>query len=201
LYQMATGVLPFKGETSAVMFDSILNRDPAAVNQVNPSLPAELARIIGQALEKDRDLRYQSATDLKTALKRLKRDLDSSPSGRHSTESSAIRSRPGTATEHSVAVLYFENLSGVKEDEYLRDGITEDITTELSKIKGVKTFSRAMVLVYRDKSVTAGQVGKQPGASYVLAGSLRRAGARLRINAQLVDAGTDFPLWSERYDR
>ena len=89
----------------------------------------------------------------------------------------------------------------MKEDEYLRDGITEDITTELSKIKGLQTFSRAMVLNYRDKSVTAGQVGKELGASYVLVGSLRRAGARLRINAQLVDAATDFPLWSERYDR
>ena len=202
LYQMATGVLPFQGETSAIVFDSILNRDPTPVNQVNPSLPAELNRIIGQALEKDRDLRYQSATDLKTALKRLKRDLDSSPSGRHSAESSAIRGRAAsTLQEHSVAVLYFENLSGMKEDEYLRDGITEDITTELSKIKGLKTFSRAMVLAYRDKSVTAGQVGKELGASYVLVGSLRRAGARLRINAQLVDAATDFPLWSERYDR
>lgn len=89
----------------------------------------------------------------------------------------------------------------MKEDEYLRDGITEDITTELSKIKGLQTFSRAMVLAYRDKSVTAGQVGQELGASYVLVGSLRRAGARLRINAQLVDAATDFPLWSERYDR
>ena len=89
----------------------------------------------------------------------------------------------------------------MKEDEYLRDGITEDITTELSKIKGLKTFSRAMVLAYRDKSVTAGQVGKELSAKYVLVGSLRRAGARLRINAQLVDAATDFPLWSERYDR
>jgi len=202
LYQMATGVLPFQGETSAIVFDAILNRDPAPVSQVNPSLPPELSRIISQALEKDRDLRYQSATDLKTALKRLKRDLNSSPSGRHSTESSAIRSRAtSAATEHSVAVLYFENLSGMKEDEYLRDGITEDITTELSKIKGLKTFSRAVVLAYRDKSVTAGQVGKELGASYVLSGSLRRAGARLRINAQLVDSTTDFPLWSDRYDR
>src|SRR4030095_13111399 len=201
LYQMTTGVLPFQGETSAIVFDSILNRDATPVNQVNPSLPAELGRIIGQALEKDRDLRYQSATDLKTALKRLKRDLDSSPSGRHSTESSAVRRAVSNVHEHSIAVLYFENLSGVKEDEYLRDGITEDITTELSKIKGLKTFSRVMVLDYRDKSVTAGQIGKELGASYVLVGSLRRAGARLRINAQLVDAATDFPLWSERYDR
>ena len=199
LYQMATGVLPFKGDTSAVMFDSILNRDPTPVSEVNSSLPPELSRIISQALEKDRDLRYQSATDLKTALKRLKRDLES---GRHLTDSSGFRSRPpSTVHEHSIAVLYFENLSGMKEDEYLRDGITEDITTELSKIKGLKTFSRAMVLAYRDKSVTAGQVGKELGASYVLAGSLRRAGTRLRINAQLVDAATDFPLWSERYDR
>lgn len=200
LYQMATGTLPFQGETSAVVFDSILNRDPTPVNQINPSLPQDLGRIIGQALEKDRDLRYQSATDLKTALKRLKRDLDS---GRHSGESSAIRGTraPQAVHEHSIAVLYFENLSGMQEDEYLRDGITEDITTELSKIQGLKTFSRAMVTNYRDKSVTAGQVGRELGASYALVGSLRRAGNRLRINAQLVDAATDFPLWSERYDR
>ena len=200
LYQMATGTMPFQGDTSAVVFDSILNRDPAPATQVNPSLPLELDRIIGQALEKDRDLRYQNATDLKTALKRLKRDLDS---GRHSGESSAIHSTraPQAVHEHSIAVLYFENLSGMKEDEYLRDGITEDITTELSKITGLRTFSRAMVLAYRDRSVTAGQIGQELGASYVLTGSLRRAGNRLRINAQLVDASTDFPLWSERYDR
>jgi len=200
LYQMATGSLPFQGDTSAVIFDSILNRDPLPIEQANPSVPPELGRIIGQALEKDRDLRFQSATDLKTALKRLKRDLDS---GRHSGETSAIHSSrvPQAVHEHSIAVLYFENLSGMKEDEYLRDGITEDITTELSKIRRLRTFSRAMVLSYRDKPVTAGQVGQELGASYVLTGSLRRAGNRLRINAQLVDASTDFPLWSERYDR
>src|SRR6185503_16769829 len=202
LYQMATGQLPFQGETSAVTFDNILNRNPKPITELNPMLPQELGRIISQALEKDRDLRYQSATDLKTALKRLKRDLDS---GKHSSEtsatSSAIHRTSAPVHEHSIAVLYFENLSGMKEDEYLRDGITEDITTELSKIKRLKTFSRAMVLAYRDKPVTAGQVGVELGASYVLAGSLRRAGNRLRINAQLVDAATDFPLWSERYDR
>ena len=200
LYQMATGVLPFQGETSAVVFEAILNRDPTPLNQINPSLPPELGRIIGQALEKDRDLRYQSATDLKTALKRLKRDLDSS-ARRAADSSSGTRRAASNVHDHSIAVLYFENLSGMKEDEYLRDGITEDITTELSKIKGLKTFSRAVVLAYRDKSVTAGQVGKELGASYVLVGSLRRAGTRLRINAQLVDAATDFPVWSERYDR
>ncbi len=200
LYQMATGTVPFHGDTSAVVFDAILNRDPLPANEVVPSLPQELGRIIGRALEKDRDLRFQSATELKSELKRLKRDLDS---GRHSGESGAIHSTqtPQATKTLSVAVLYFENLSGIKEDEYLRDGITEDITTELSKINGLRTFFRANILPYRDKSVTAGQIGKELGASYVLAGSLRRSGNRLRINAQLIDAANEFPLWSERYDR
>ena len=109
--------------------------------------------------------------------------------------------QPPQPKEQSIAVLYFENLSGMKEDEYLRDGITEDITTELSRISGLRTFFRANILPYRDRSVTAGQVGRELGASYVLAGSLRRLGNRLRINAQLIDATNEFPLWSERYDR
>ena len=91
------------------------------------------------------------------------------------------------ADKRSVAVLYFENLSGVKEDEYFRDGVTEDIITELSKIKGLNIFSRPTVLAFRDKPVTPAQIGQQLSAAYVLTGSLRRAGNRLRINAQLVD--------------
>ena len=200
LYQMATGVLPFQGETSAVVFDAILNRDPLPLAQVNPALPLELGRILGRALEKDRNLRYQSATDLKTELLRLKRDSDSG--GRRAAE--LHDSRPAAAaktTEKSVAVLYFENLSGVKEDEYFRDGITEDIITELSKIRTLKIFPRPTILPYRDKAVTAQQVGRELSAAFVLGGSLRRAGNRLRINTQLMDAKTDFPVWSERYDR
>lgn len=199
LYQMSTGVLPFQGDTSAVVFDAILNRDPLPLAQINPSLPAELGRIVGKALEKDRNLRYQGTTDLKTDLMRLKRDLESGP--KRPTESSDARRAATPAPERSIAVLYFENLSGIKEDEYLRDGVTEDIITDLSKIKGLKIFSRATVLGYRDKSVTPAEIGQQLNAAFVLTGSLRRAGTRLRINAQLVDTHTDFPLWSERYDR
>ena len=88
----------------------------------------------------------------------------------------------------------------MKEDEYFRDGIAEDIITELSKIKGLNIFSRATVIAYRDKPVTPAQISQQLRATCVLTGSLRRAGNRLRINAQLVDTRTDFPLWSERYD-
>ena len=200
LYQMSTGVLPFQGDTSAVVFEAILNRDPRAATKVNAQLPAAFERVLDKALEKDRELRYQSATELKTDLIRIRRDLDSGR--RRATPASDTRGGAGASpAEKSVAVLYFENLSGVKEDEYFRDGITEDIITELSKIKGLNTFSRPTVLAYRDKAVTPAQIGQELGAAYVLAGSLRRAGNRLRITAQLVDTHTDFPLWSERYDR
>src|SRR6266849_3104972 len=199
LYQMATGALPFQGDTSAVIFDAILNRDPRPAAELNPSLLADFVRILEKSLEKDRNLRCQTATELKTDLSRLKRDLES---GKRRAKEKAD-SDPGVQKQagKSVAVLYFENLSGAKEDEYLRDGITEDVITELSKIRGLNTFSRPTVLAWRDKPVTPAQVGQQLGAAYVLTGTLRRAGARLRINAQLVDAHPDFPLWSERFDR
>jgi serine/threonine protein kinase/Flp pilus assembly protein TadD len=203
LYQMVAGELPFQGDTQAVVFDSILNRDPRPLAEVNPAMPAALGQIIGKALEKDRNLRYQSATDLKTDLLRLKRDSDSGQR-REAELGNSKGGSPGPAgrsAKHSVAVLYFQNLSGAKDDEYFRDGITEDIITELSKIQGLETFSRSTVLAYRDKPATTAQIGQQIGAAYVLEGSLRRAGERLRINAQLVDTQTDHPVWSERYDR
>jgi serine/threonine protein kinase len=199
LYQMGTGHLPFQGDTSAVIFDAILNRDPVPAVDVNSALPAEFGRILNKLLEKDRNLRCQSATELKTDLNRLKRDLDSGH--KRAAESSDSRSGVAKSAPKSLAVLYFENLSGVKEDEYLRDGITEDIITELSKIRGLNTFSRPTVLAFRDKQVTPVQIGQQLRAAYVLTGSLRRSGNRLRITTQLVDTHTDFPLWSERYDR
>jgi len=199
LYQMATGVLPFQGETSAVVFEAILNREPPPLTQQNPALPAELGRILSKALEKDRNLRCQTSTELKTDLLRLKRDTDSG--GRRAADLQDSRSGAPKTAERSVAVLYFENLSGVKEDEYLRDGVTEDIITELSKIKGLKVLSRQAVLPFRDKPVATAQVGQRLKATSVLAGSIRRGGSRLRITAQLVDAASDSLLWSERYDR
>ena len=198
LYQMATGDRAFEGDTQAVVFDAILNRDPRPLEDANPAMPASLGPILEKALEKNRDLRYQTATDLKTDLLRLRRKLEGSRSGPAAVSDSKA---PARGPERSIAVLYFENISGVKEDEYLRDGVTEDIITELSKIRALKIFSRPTVLAYRDKAVTPAQIGKQLGAAYVLAGSLRRAGVRLRINAQLIDTLTDFPVWSERYDR
>ena len=202
LYEMATGQLPFRGESSGVIFKAILDTAPVAAVRLNPGLPAELERIINKALEKDRNLRYQTASELETDLKRLKRDLDSSGvQGAAKGGVSATGRVAAPAAEKSVAVLYFENLSGAKEDEYLRDGMTEDVITELSKIKELRVFPRAAVLAYRDKSVTGPQVGHELGATYVLGGSLRRAGTRLRITAQLVEAQSGHSAWAERFDR
>jgi non-specific serine/threonine protein kinase len=202
LYEMCTGQVPFTGSTVALIFDGILHSEATPVTRVNSKLPAALENIFAKALEKDIELRYQTAAEIRTDMKRLKRDLDSSrrPTAEKS-EVSTPHAAPAAAAKKSVAVLYFENQSGAKEDEYLRDGITEDVITELSKIRGLNTFSRPTVLAFRDKSVTPAQIGKQLGAAYVLTGTVRRAGTRLRISAQLVDTHTDFPLWSERFDR
>ena len=202
LYEMATGQLPFRGESSGLIYKAILDAAPPALARLNPDLPAEFERILNKALEKDRNLRYQTAGEMETDLKRLKRDRESSSRsgvGKSGVSSPAMTAAP--AAQKSVAVLYFENLSGGKEDEYLRDGMTEDVITELSKIKELRVFPRAAVLAYRDKAVTGPQVGRELGATHILSGSLRRAGSRLRITAQLVEAQTGHSAWAERFDR
>ncbi len=191
LYEMVTGREAFAGTTTAVVFDAILNRPPLPVARLNPAVPVELEQLIGRLMEKDREKRYPSAAKLHADLQRLRRELDSG------------RTRPAGAAsaEKSLAVLYFENLSAQKEDEYFRDGMTEDIITELLKVKGMKVFPRAAVLAFRDKPVTAPQVGQELGAMYVLSGSIRRAGNRLRVTAQLIEAATGHGVWADRFDR
>jgi serine/threonine protein kinase/Flp pilus assembly protein TadD len=201
LYEMATGSLPFSGSTTAVIFDGILHSTPASAKELNPRLPLAFENILTKALEKDPDLRGQSAAELRADLKRLKRDIESSRQPAAEKAGSGSGSQTAAATPKSVAVLYFENQSGAKEDEYFRDGITEDIVTELSKIAQLEIFPRSEMLAFRDKPVTAQQVSQKLGAAYVLEGSIRRAGNRVRITAQLVEASTRHSVWGERYDR
>ncbi|MGA2456575.1 MAG: protein kinase [Terriglobales bacterium] len=201
LYEMATGSVPFSGATAAVIFDGILHSLPPPAKELNPRLPLAFESILSKALEKDCDLRCQTAAELRADLKRLKRDIESSrrPAAEKGVTGSGAHSTP--TQQKSVAVLYFENQSGAKEDEYFRDGITEDIVTELSKIAQLEIFPRSEMLAFRDKPVTAQQVSQKLGAAYVLEGSIRRAGNRVRITAQLVEASTRHSVWAERYDR
>jgi serine/threonine protein kinase/Flp pilus assembly protein TadD len=202
LYEMATGLAPFSGSTVALIFDGILHSTPAPAITLNPRLPAAMENIFAKALEKDRDLRYQTAGELRADLKRIKRDMDSNRrAAAEKTGASSARAADAVAMKKSVAVLYFENQSGGKEDEYFRDGMTEDIITELSKITQLQVFPRSEMLAFRDKPAAAPQVGQQLGAAYVLEGTIRRAGNRLRITAQLVESSTRHSVWAERYDR
>jgi non-specific serine/threonine protein kinase len=189
LYEMATGRQPFSGHTSAMVFEAILNRDPVSPLRLNTKLPPELAQIIETAIEKNRKARYQSAAKLREDLKRLKLDSDSG------------RPAAGKAAAKSLAVLYFENPGGEKEDDYFRDGITEDIITELSRIKELWVLTRSAVVAFRDKPTSAADVGRELDSAYVLEGSLRRSGNRLRITARLVETATARSIWAERYDR
>src|SRR5271167_3354030 len=201
LYEMSTGAVPFSGATAAVVFDGILHATPPNAKDINSALPLALVQILEKTLEKDADLRCQTAAELRADLRRLSRDLDSGrrPSAGKNVPDSGAQTIP--AKQKSVAVLYFENQSGAKEDEYFRDGITEDVVTELSKIAQLQIFPRSEMLAFRDKPVTAQQVGQQLGASYILEGSTRRSGSRVRITAQLVEASTRHSVWAERYDR
>lgn len=181
LYECLTGRLPFQGETSIDILHAILRDEPVPVRKQLPDITPEWEQLVERCLAKSPEQRFRSMAEVLEALRRIE--------------------SPPTRLEKSLAVLYFENLSGVQEDQYFRDGMTEDIITELLKIKGVQIFPRPTVLAYRDKPVTAQQVARELNAAFVLTGSIRRAGNRLRITAQLVDASTGFPLWSERYDR
>ena len=134
LYEMATGRQTFSGNTSAVIFEAILNRTPTAPVRLNPKISADLSGVITKAMEKNPEGRYQTAASMRVDLARLKHDSDS---GR------AAASTPAPRAQKALAVMYFENLSGAKEDEYFRDGMTEDIITELLKIKETTSISES----------------------------------------------------------
>ncbi|HKS96854.1 MAG TPA: serine/threonine-protein kinase, partial [Terriglobia bacterium] len=144
LYEMATGKQPFEGNSTAVIFDAILNRTQSPLNQRKAGLPAELERIACAALEKDRELRYQTASNLRADLKRLRRDLSSGRTG-------AITAQPAPERQQvieSLAVLPFENAGGDPEADYLSDGVTEQLIFSLSRLPKLRVMARSAVFRY-----------------------------------------------------
>ena len=129
---------------------------------------------------------------------RPKSPVDESERKTSGASQSAI---PELPDKPSIAVLPFTNMSGDPEQEYFSDGITEDIITALSKIRSFFVISRNSTFTYKGKSVSVQEVGRELGVRYVVEGSVRKAGARIRISVQLIDATTDSHVWAERYDR
>jgi serine/threonine protein kinase/Flp pilus assembly protein TadD len=193
LYEMATGRLPFRGDTSMALSDSLLHQVPTSPVRLNPDLPEALVRIIDKALEKDREVRYQSVREIVVDLTRLKRERDS---GRAAA--------PGIAESPripSLAVLPFANLSADKENEYFSDGLAEDIIDALTQVPRLRVMARTSSFAFRGKEADVREIGARLNVEHILEGSVRRAGSRIRVTAQLVNASDGYHVWSQRFDR
>jgi serine/threonine protein kinase/tetratricopeptide (TPR) repeat protein len=200
LYEMATGTLPFRGESTGAILDSILNRAPVPPVRLNPDLPLELERIVTKCLEKDRNLRYQHASELRTDLQRLKRDADSEKSS-GKVQALPLTAIPTPTAHQSIVVLPFTNMSSDPENEFFADGITDEIINALAQIKDLRVVARTSAFSFKGKHVDLRTVGGRLNVTTVLEGSVRKSGNRLRIMAQLINVADGYHLWSERYDR
>ncbi len=199
LYEMSTGALPFRGESIGVIFEAILSGAPVPAVRLNPDLPADLERIINKCLEKDRNLRYQHAVDVRTDLQRLKRDAESarfvaSASGLDST------SRLPRSVD-SLAVLPLVNATGDPEAEYLSDGISESIINLLSQLPNLRVIPRTSAFRYKGREADLKTVGRDLKVRTVLTGKMLQRGDRLVVQTELVDLANDAQLWGGHFNR
>ena len=193
LYEMATARKAFGGRTEAATFDAIIHRTPVDPLERNPDLPKGLRDIILKALEKRREARYQSALDLCLDLKRVQDSLSRPMSA------PALREIP--AGQRSIAVLPFVNMSPDVENEYFGDGLAEELINALTRVDGLQVASRTSAFQFKGKVEDVRRIGQALNVDTLLEGSVRHAGGRLRVSAQLINVADGYHLWSERYDR
>ncbi len=193
LYEMTTRVLPFHGDTSVALIDEILHKVPTAPVRLNPDLPEDLERIITRLLEKDPELRYQNAADVRAELHRLKRDRDS---GRV-----AVSTAAELAPIRSLAVLPLDNLSRDAEQEYFADGVTEDLITALAQIGELRVISRTSSMHFKGTKKTLPEIARELRVEGIVEGTVRCVANRVRITAQLIHAVNDQHLWAKSYER
>jgi serine/threonine protein kinase len=225
LYEMATGKQAFTGNTTAVIFDAILNRAPIPATRLNPSLPAKLDEIIQKALEKDRNLRYQSAADVHADVRRIKRDSDSKhaiAAAPGSAQPSPWRSRQRLLWGAVAMILVLLGAAGWyyrstrqapgiarnaiddspdPDAEYLSDGITESLINRLSQLPQLKVMSRDSVFMYKGKETDAHTIGEQLGVRAVLKGHVTQRGNMVDISVELIDARDNTHIWGDQYSR
>jgi serine/threonine protein kinase/tetratricopeptide (TPR) repeat protein len=203
VYEMLTGRLPFDGSSTTEIIDSIIHREPIAIARFNYDVPPELERIARKCLEKDRQRRYQSAREVSTDLRNLRRDggtgETTGASGTGKTQP-ARRSR-SRKTIDSLAILPLVNASGDPDAEYLSDGITESIINTLSQLPKLRVMARSTVFRYKGGEVDPQVVGQELGVRAVLTGRVLQRGDLLIIKAELADAGDGSHLWGEQYSR
>jgi len=189
LYEMTTGQRPFTGRTSMELSSSILRDTPRPVTELRADVPMGLQRIVERCLAKQPVERYVSARELREAVERLRREV----------------SRSGTAlaagAAASIAVLPFTNMSADPENEFFADGITEEIINALTQIEELHVAARTSAFSFKGKHVDLRIVGERLNVKTVLEGSVRKAGDRVRIMAQLINVADGYHVWSERYDR
>ncbi len=189
LYEMATGNRPFRGETTTEILAAILKDEPAWPSASRPDLPAELDRILQQCLEKEPLLRLASAAELRDRLDALRLHPE------------AAEEPVAREFEASIAVLPFVDLSREKDQEYFCEGVAAEIIAALTRVRGIRLASRTSSFRFRAASLDSREIGRRLRVRTLLEGSVRKAGSRLRVTAELIDAASGFAIWSEVYDR
>jgi serine/threonine protein kinase/Tfp pilus assembly protein PilF len=184
LYEMLAGTPPFLGRTAREIMAKHITEKPRRLRTLRPDVPAAVEDAVHKALEKDATQRYRSISDFTAALRSDRR----------------VRPR-STAALRGVAVLPFVNTSSEPDNEYLSDGITDELISALAKLPGIRVASRTSVFALKGKPQDVRAVGALLDSAYVLEGSVRRAGQQLRITAQLTSTDDGRLLWSQRFDR
>ena len=210
-HEILSGRRPFRGDTVAELISAILRDTPESVSELSSELPPRIGRIVRRCLEKAPDDRYQTARDLHSDLKDLRQESETSPgavtaaSGQRVSGSfdQASGSRSGSLsipTKPSLAVLPFVNLSDDPEQDYFAAGLSADINADLVKISGLFLISQTTTQLYANKTVNPQEVGGELGVRHIVVGTVRKAGNKIRITAQLVDTQTGEPIWADRFD-